>query len=139
MGACLIVLVLSGAHQLWPKTFTHTGASVGTSPNPPNIILSAQPTPTPHCWIYDKIFPASRLAYKSEHVTRAEQRDVEKWAATVRSSERSLVRWMRLKYWPGGILVFVARPAHPTWWTALNTNAIIDVRDCDVHAYPVNQ
>gem|GEM_PF-4155754 len=126
----------------------------GTNPAP-------SPRPTSfHCWIYNKIYPTTQVAYEQQHVTTAERREIQKWAAPVSpeeqqdrtrfqfgkpplSYERGLVRWMRD---PGaGILVFVTRATHHPnstgywWWVAINSNMIIDTRDCDVHAFPTAQ
>lgn len=41
----------------------------------------AAPAPTPRCWNYDKIYPVTEAAFKSQHVTVAETKEIEKWAA----------------------------------------------------------
>jgi len=118
----------------------------------------ASPSPTPRCWIYDKIYPATEAAYKNQHVTLIERKEIEKWAAPASpsqdgrfrhnplrqndllQSEQRLVRWMRSPFESGGLLVFVARPIEETAnvyspWVALNSNVIIDTVECSVHAY----
>jgi hypothetical protein len=120
---------------------------------------ASSPAPTPRCRIYDEIYPATEAAYKSQHVTPAEKKEIERWALPASpsqerlvqahspsarppsASERRLVRWMRDSYSPGGLIVFVARPVdrYPQGyspWIALNTNLIIDMRDCSVIPYP---
>lgn len=122
--------------------------------------VGASRTSTPRCWIYDKIYPVTGAAFKSQHVTSAEHREIEKWAMPVSPSEQNnqtrfpfggpplpseqhLVRWMRSQR---GIFVFVARPVYrpdpknPPGvyypWMAINTNMVIDTVSCDIHAYP---
>jgi hypothetical protein len=115
----------------------------------------ASPTPTPHCWIYDKIYPVTEAAFKSQHVTLAERKEIEKWAAPASpsqerlvrarspwarppsTSEQHLVRWMRDRSNPGGVFVFVAQRIewHHRWWVVLNTNVIINPVECEVNAY----
>lgn len=119
----------------------------------------ASPTSTPRCWIYNEIYPATEAAYESRHVTLAERKEIEKWAASASpsqerlvqaqspwtrppsASEQHLVRWMRDPYRPGALFVFVARPIERNSngyspWVALNTNEIIDTRQCSIGAYP---
>ena len=119
----------------------------------------SQVSPTPRCWIYDKVYPATEAAFESQHVTLDERKEIEKWAApaspsqdrSVRArspgttppsaSEEHLVRWMRDPFKAGSVLVFVARPIERppngySPWQALNANVIIDTVQCSVHAFP---
>jgi hypothetical protein len=128
------------------------------------MMLSASPAalfPAPSstgCWIYKDVYPVTRVAFESQHLTRSQQSEILKWARPASPaqtklvmaaspwarppsvSELGLVRWMR----DGGdrsIAVFVARPlfrARDTWhapWLALNENEFIDPVNCDVGAY----
>jgi hypothetical protein len=100
--------------------------------------VAVNPSPNPTCWIYQKIFPPTADAYKREHVTLAEQRFIEKWAGSVPTHERALVRWIRDPK-DASIYIFVAAPQTPlllTEWQALNTNILIDVFDCELAASP---
>jgi len=121
-----------------------------TLPMKERSLSYARPAPTftiaAHCWIYDKIFPATTTAYKSQHLTLAERHEVEKWAAKVPSSERSSVRWMRDEK---SLLIFIKRPiANPSWnghgsdpgyapWVELNGygNVLIDPLRCWIYPY----
>jgi hypothetical protein len=123
---------------------------------------SPAPSPAPKstkCWIYDAIYPVTRSAFESQHVTRAEQLEILKWArpaspaqtklvkgaspwATPPSvNELGLVRWIRVGS-DSSVDVFVARPLFKAgstghWpWVALNTNEFIDPVLCDTGAYP---
>jgi hypothetical protein len=126
---------------------------------------SASPSASPwapasaECWIYKKIYPATRAAFESQHVTREQQIEILKWARPASSAqtklvtaaspwatppsvaELGLVRWMR-SGWDGSIFVFVARPLFDTDstghspWLALNVNVFIDPVNCDLGAYP---
>jgi hypothetical protein len=101
-----------------------------------NVVMN--PSPNPTCWIYEKIFPPTTDAYKREHVTLAEQHLIEKWAGSVNSHERSLVRWIRDPK-DASIYVFVATPQSThvlTEWQALNTNMAVDVYNCELVAVP---
>jgi hypothetical protein len=128
------------------------------------LLGSASSSPTPFCWIYDKIYPVTEAAFKSQRLTPAQKKEIEKWAAPASPSqdrlvqERSpwtkppsasevrLLRWMRYQYTPEHVLVFVARPIRPEGasadspyspWIALNTNALIETEGCEgIHAYP---
>lgn len=104
----------------------------------------ASPTATARCWIYHEIYPVTEAAYKSQHVTRVERKEIEKWALPASpsqerlvraqspwttppsASEHHLVRWMRDPNRPGAVFVFVA----------LNANVVIDARQCSIRAYP---
>lgn len=119
----------------------------------------ASPVSTPSCFIYNEIYPATEAAFKSQHVTIIERKEIEQftaplspaqerlvrahslWATPPSASEQHLIRWMRDPYAPGGVLVFVARPMERTPkgyspWVALNTNLLIDTRQCSIGAYP---
>ena len=119
----------------------------------------ASPIPTPRCWIFDKVYPATEAAYESQRVTLTERKEIEKWAAPASpsqerlvrayspwtkppsASEQHLVRWMRSPFERGDLFVFVARPIERppngySPWVALNANVIIDTVQCSVHAYP---
>ena len=101
--------------------------------------IAPTPTPTTRCYLYDRIFPATREAYRRERLTIAETSEIEKSAAKVTSSDRSFVRWMRNLYSGKGFFVFVARPLYPTThqvWMALNTNIMIDPVECEMNAVP---
>jgi hypothetical protein len=120
---------------------------------------AGSPTPRSRCWIYDKIYPATEAAYESQHVTLAERKAIERWAAPASpsqnrlvrarspwakppsASERKLVRWMRDSDLPEAVIVFVARPIKRPGkfyapWIALNANVIINTVLCTVSAYP---
>jgi hypothetical protein len=102
---------------------------------------SQTPKVSRRCWIYDRIFPATAVSYKNQHVSSAQRKEIEKWAGSVPMSERGLVRWMRLPSNSARVLVFVAQPLHREGgyypWNALNTNIVIDPdNDCAVMAYP---
>jgi hypothetical protein len=128
--------------------------AVNASPAP----LSPAPAST-GCWIYKNIYPVSRAAFESQHLTRAQQIEILKWARPVSPvqtklvkavspwatppsvSELGLVRWMRDGD-DGSISIFVARPLFKAGesghapWLALNENVFIDPVNCDVGAYP---
>jgi hypothetical protein len=111
------------------------------------------------CWIYKNIYPVTRAAFESQHLTRLQQIEILKWArpaspaqeemvkeaspwATPPSiSEVGLLRWMRDGS-DGSISVFVARPLFKTGesghapWLALNANEFIDPVNCEMGAYP---
>ena len=121
------------------------------------LLLRTSATATPHCWIYNEIYPVTVAAYRSQHVTLAERKEIDRWAAQTSpsqerlvraqspwarppsASEQNLVRWMRS--YNGSVLVFVARSIKRSGneyspWVALNANVIIDTELCEVHAYP---
>lgn len=122
--------------------------------------LSTSPAPaSADCWIYAKIYPATRDAFESQHVTRAQQLEILKWARPVSpaqtklvkaaspwatppsAAELGLVRWMRSD-WDQSFFVFVARPLFETDstghrpWLALDGNVFIDPVNCQTGAYP---
>jgi hypothetical protein len=123
-------------------------------------LLTSSPAPVPtKCWIYEKIYPATRAAFAGQKMTRKQQLEILKWArpaspaqtklvkaaspwATPPSiSELGMVRWMR-NDWDQSILVFVDRPLFETNsnghrpWLALNANVFIDPVNCQIGAYP---
>lgn len=127
------------------------------------LAASPAPTPTGRCWIFDAIHPATPAAYRSEHLSASQQREIEKWAkpsspaqdkpvaensplaSAPSRADLGLLRWMRSR---DGFLVFVIWDIHSSVahtgffmggyapWVALNSNIIIDTVDCSVHAYP---
>ena len=108
-------------------------------PQPASFAIAPTPTPSTRCFIYERIFPATAAAYRSEHLTGAESSEIEKWAAKVTASDRSFVRWMRNLYSGKGFFVFVARPLYPTThevWMAVNANIMIDPVECEMDAVP---
>ncbi|HLJ83489.1 MAG TPA: hypothetical protein VKT51_04890 [Candidatus Eremiobacteraceae bacterium] len=148
--AALVLSLLAVGSPLGARGRSEYGAS------PPS------PTPAPastECWIYKAAFPATRAAFESQHVTRADQAEIEKWArpaspaqtklvkaaspwaAPPTAAELGLVRWMRDAE-DGSILVFVERPLFTadssgySPWLALNTNMFINPVSCEVGAYP---
>lgn len=165
-----------GIGQCWPSTAAKRGTSVllilqlmlylagcgshaaaGASSSP--SVSSPAPAAS-SCWIYDKIYPATKAAFDSQHLTAAERSEVERWSkpaspAQVRlvkraspwavpptASEVGSIRWMRSSWGPAhSLFVFVARPLDLTSkgyspWVALNTNVIINPVECEVGAYP---
>ena len=126
---CVVVLV-GGIYLMLPRTYIASVTLVSPSPSS---------TSTTRCWIYDKIFPATAQAYKSAHASVVEKQEVEKWAVSVPTSQRSLVRWMRDPYNAKFVYVFVAHPLYPTVrtpWSALNANVFVDTVDCEIGAFP---
>jgi hypothetical protein len=144
----LILLTIAASPAAYGQS-THNAALLASSPAP----ISTK------CWIYQKIYPATRAAFESEHITRAEQTEILKWAraaspaqtklvkvaspwATPPSvSELGMVRWMRDGS-DQSILVFVDRSLFETDsnghrpWLALNANVFIDPVLCQIGAYP---
>jgi len=106
-----------------------------------SVPLQSQATPTPaptqRCWIYDKIYPATAHAYRTQHVSMSEQNYVKKLVRSVPPEQRSLLRWIRDPD-DNSIYVFVKWPQRPGYpdWNAVNTNIIIDTNDCSLHAFP---
>lgn len=120
----------------------------------------ASPVPaSTECWIYKKIYPVTRAAFESQHLTQAQRTEILKWArpsspaqkklvkaaspwATPPSvSELGLVRWMRNGS-DRSIFVFVDRPVFTKGrlgirpWLALNANVWINPVNCETGAYP---
>jgi hypothetical protein len=86
----------------------------------------------------DRIYPVTDLALNAQKVTRAERREVKKWAARVSPEKRFLVRWIRDPR-DKAIYIFVAEPEPPGTeieWAALNTNIAIAVHQCEFYALP---
>lgn len=121
---------------------------------------AASPAPaSTKCWIYNEVYPATRAAFESQHVSRAQQAEILKWARPASPAQTKLVkaaspwasppttaevgllRWMRIGS-DSSIDVFVARPLFTadssghSPWIALNTNEFIDPVLCDIGAYP---
>lgn len=136
-------------------TFGALGQSARTASSP-----SSSPVPaSTECWIYKKIYPATRAAFESQHLTQAQRTEILKWArpaspaqkklvkaasrwATPPSvAELGLVRWMRNGS-DRSIFVFVDRPVFTTGstfyspWLALNANVFINPVNCETGAYP---
>ena len=134
---CFLVLVLAAVYAMRPRTYTYARILTGGSPL---RTLTSSPTPmsTSHCWIYDKIYPATNEAFKSQHLTSAERQEIERWAKSVVPRRRQFVRWMRDPS-SDDLFIFVAQPLYPkipTPWQALNTNIVIDAVTCEVGAFP---
>lgn len=92
MAIIIIVSLALAACQRQTKTF-HEGlptvdVQVTYPPAPETRRISQLASPTPRCWIYDKIYPATETAYKEQHVTAAERKEIQKWAAPVSPSEQ---------------------------------------------------
>lgn len=107
----------------------------------PATIAATQATPASaptRCWILDRIYPVTDVAFNAHKVTRAERNEVQLWASRVSPDQRSLVRWIRDPR-DKAIYVFVAEPERPgtiSDWVALNANIAIDVHQCYLHAVP---
>jgi len=124
----------------------HSSAPSGSPP-----ASSPQPTAT-SCWIYDEMFPATKAAFESQHVSPAGRREIELFAAPSTPSRLRLaksysrfaslptasqvpnVRWMR-DGWARSLIIFVEGP-RDAYWSVLNTNAVVDSEDCTVVPVP---
>jgi hypothetical protein len=101
-------------------------------------------TPTATCWIYGLIYNPEPFAYLKAKLSSDEISYIEMQIRQVPQGERRLVRWMRYPYPVGtggqSLLVFIETPLYShggySPWDALNTNVLIDPKDCSVHAYP---
>jgi hypothetical protein len=144
----LILLILAASSGAFGQS-TVNAAPLASSPAPVST----------KCWIYQKIYPATRAAFASQQVTRAQQLEILKWARPASTAQTKLVkaasrwatppsvseldkvRWMR-NDWDQSILVFVDRPLFETDsnghrpWLALNANVFIDPVLCQIGAYP---
>jgi len=108
-------------------------------------VFTARPSPTPspeHCWLYDKMYPATKAAYVREHLSLYEQREVENWAEMVPLDERAFVRWMRAPWISppvnehGPFVVFVYSFAGSHAIKALNGNVLVNFNACQAFPYP---
>ena len=121
------------------------------------LLFGTSAPAAPHCWIYNEIYPMTVAAYHSQHVTLAERKEIDRWAAPAAPSQKRLVRakspWARppsaseqnlarlMRSDRGSVLVFVARSIKTSGngyspWVALNANVIIDTVQCEIRAYP---
>jgi hypothetical protein len=140
-------------------TVAESSGAYGQSTRSARLLATTPAPASTECWIYGKIYPATRAAFENQHVTRPQQIEILKWArpasptqtklvkaasrwATPPSvSELAKVRWMR-NDWDQSILVFVDRPLFETDsnghrpWLALNANVFIDPVLCQIGAYP---
>lgn len=112
----LFVFVVLSVNNLYP-----IGRAMAADTSSP----SAKPT---RCWIYDKLYPATTKAFKSQRLTRAQQQEVQKWTAAVSAVDRPRVRWMRDPHDESQIFVMV--PDSEQIWTVLNEQFIVNHVDC---------
>ena len=124
--ACLVALLTACA-----RSSPSTQATLAPRPSP---------TPSPgRCWLYEKMYPATKAAYQRQRLSTREQREVENWAETVPRDRRSLVRWMRApwisapqnEHGPCIVFVYQAGSAY-----ALNGNVMVNFEACTAFPYP---
>jgi hypothetical protein len=106
----------------------------------PVVLVTPTPAPVPiACAFLKQMYPVDVADLNAYRATSSDRTEVLKWAANAPKTTKGHLRWMR---WQGYVLVFVENSevwrdavGEPNVWQALNTNLIIDPRQCRIFAY----